>query len=325
LLFTLLALACLAGGAAAVAAGIRQDATPAGEVSAASLAHALDAAEADGGAVVFRSSDADGRRGALAVAALGGGTRTVGAQRCDRVYYAGGRGLCVARAGGFAAGYEADILGPDLRVRKRLGVAGIPSRARVSRDGRLGSVTMFVAGHAYATAGSFSTQTTLIDMTTGTRIADLEGFRVLRGTRLITAQDVNFWGVTFARDDDTFYATLATGGHTYLIRGSIRTRTARVLAENVECPSLSPDETRIAFKRRTASSSQPWRLSVMDLKTKRITPLAETQSVDDQAEWRDDAHVLYGRANGVWEVAADGSGTPRRLLAGASSPAVGRP
>ena len=172
-------------------------------------------------------------------------------------------------------------------------------------------MTLFVTGHAYD-PGSFSTQTTIIDLATGSKIADLEHFTVLRGNRQVTAVDVNFWGVTFARDSDRFYATLATGGKTYLIRGSVRERLARVIHENVECPSLSPDGTRIAYKKRTGSRTAPWRLTVLDLATMRETPLSEERSVDDQAEWLDDGRVLYA-VDGV------GVGGPRRRDGGAAA------
>ena len=184
---------------------------------------------------------------------------------------------------------------------------------------------MFVAGHSYAAAGAFSTATTLIDLTRGEKITDLEKFTVTKGGRQVTAVDVNYWGVTFApRDSDRLYATLATGGRTYLIEGSVRRRVAHVIHENVECPSLSPDGTRIAYKHRTGSAEDPWRLTVLNLATMRETPLAETRSVDDQAEWLDDDHVLYGRGGDVWSVPADGSGAPKRFLANADSPAVVR-
>jgi Tol biopolymer transport system component len=146
----------------------------------------------------------------------------------------------------------------------------------------------------------------------------------MHGERRVTAIDVNFWGVTFARDSDRFFATLATGGKTYLIEGSVRRREARVIHENVECPSLSPDGTRIAFKKRTGSAEAPWRLTVLDLRTMAETPLAEPRSVDDQAEWLDDDHVLYGVDGAVWSVRADGRGRPSRFIAGAASPAVVR-
>jgi WD40-like Beta Propeller Repeat len=279
--------------------------------------------------VVFRTVDPrrPGAGGQVAIAALGatGRRRTLTPLTCDRVSYsATGVGICLARGRGFAADEQVKVFGPDLRVRHQVGVAGVPSRARVSPDGRLGAVTLFVAGHSYAAAGSFSTQTTILDLAHGRKIANLEDFVVLRGGRRVTAIDVNFWGVTFARDSDRFYATMATGGKTYLIRGSVRAREARVIHENVECPSLSPDGTRIAFKRRGRSESRPWRLTVLDLATGRETPLSETRSVDDQAEWLDDHRVLYGVDHDVWTARADGRGRPGRFLAGAGSPAAVR-
>jgi hypothetical protein len=246
------------------------------------------------------------------------------ALRCDRVYFAGGRGLCLARGGGFAAGYRAEVFGSDLRVTHALAVTGIPSRARVSPDGRYGAVTLFVSGHAYADPGAFSTQTTLIDLASGRKIADLEQFTVFHGSTQVTAVDVNYWGVTFARNSDRFYATLATGGKTYLIEGSVSARRAHVIHENVECPSLSPDGTRIAYKKRTGSSSAPWRLTVLDLATMRETPLSDERSVDDQAEWLDNGHVLYAVDGAVWEARADGTGLPRRFVARAGSPVAVR-
>ncbi len=97
-----------------------------------------------------------------------------------------------------------------------------------------------------------------------------------------------------------------------------------MIHENVECPSLSPDGTRIAFKKRTGSKGSPWRLTVLDLATMRETPLSERRSVDDQAEWLDDGRVLYGVDGDVWMARADGTGQPRRYLAQADSPAAVR-
>jgi hypothetical protein len=325
--FAVLALACVAGVAVAVVAGIAQS-DGAGETSGAGRRALSDAGAAGRTVVVFRALKA-GRpegEGQMAVsAAAQPAPRTLESMRCDRSYFAAGRGICVARGGGFAEGYEARVFDPEFRVGARIPVDGVPSRARVSSDGRYGTVTMFVTGHSYADAGAFSTQTTLLDLRGGKAIADLEEFAVMRGQHRVTAVDANFWGVTFAPgDSDTFYATLATAGKTYLIKGSVSGRTARVLHANVECPSISPDGTRIAYKRRTRSDSDPWRLTVLDLATMRETPLAETRSVDDQAEWLDDDRVLYGIDGAIWVVSADGTGKPSRYMAEADSPAVVR-
>jgi dipeptidyl aminopeptidase/acylaminoacyl peptidase len=319
-LFALLALACLAGTAAAIASALGQEDGD-GKASAA-VRGALSGSEP---VVVFRSLDrasADAR-GEVALASLSDpGRREPASLRCDRVHYAAERGICLARKPGFAGGYQAKVFGADMRVEHAVDVQGVPSRARVSPDGRYGSVTLFVTGHAYAEAGSFSTQTTLIDLERGEKIAELEDFTVTNGGKQVTAVDRNFWGVTYARDSDRFFATMATGGKTYLIQGSVSRRTAHTLHENVECPSLSPDGTRIAYKKRVDSAEGPWRLAVLDLETMRETLLAETRSVDDQAEWLDDDHVLYGTDREIWSVSADGSGEPSRFIARGESPAV---
>jgi hypothetical protein len=322
-LFVVLAVVCALASVAAVTVAVLQ-ARPGAASSGASGALAA-AREADRSVMVFRSlaSATRDQVGIVPIGAAGGGA-TLSNLRCERVHFNAGSGLCVARGSGFAAGYRARIFGADLRVRRELDVAGIPSRARVSRDGRLGSVTMFVTGHSYAAAGAFSTQTTLIDLRSGQAIAELEDFTVSRNGRVITAEDVNFWGVTFEPDGDHFYATLATGGRTYLVRGSIRDRSMRTLHENVECPSLSPDGTRIAYKKRVGSGDVPWRLTVLDLATMRETPLSEGSGFDDQAEWLDDEHVVYGLGGEVRVAAADGSGAPKPFRAAADSPAVQR-
>jgi hypothetical protein len=131
--------------------------------------------------------------------------------------------------------------------------------------------------------------------------------------------------VTFA-DDNRFYATLSTGGHRYLVRGDWAARTVETLADGVECPSLSPDGTSLAFKRALdGEPAKGWRLSVMDLATLRVTATAETESVDDQAAWLDADTLAYTRrasdgTPSIWVVPADGSGTPRVLVPGAESP-----
>ncbi len=297
-----------------------------GEASARATSALADAKASGQRMVVFRDRASHGRVEIAPAGADGAGKAVVSGMRCDRVYFAAGRGLCVTRGSGFAAGYRAKVFDEHLKVLHDMPVEGIPSRARVSPDGRYGATTLFVSGHAYAEAGTFSTATTLFDLRSGTKIADLEKFTTYdRDGQVVTAVDVNYWGVTFdPRDSDRFYATMATGGKTYLIRGSVSRRRADVLKENVECPSLSPDGTRIAYKKRTGSKSDPWHITVLDVATLHETPLAEPRSVDDQVEWLDAGHVLYGVGGSVYELPSDGTGTPRKYISGGDSPAVVR-
>ncbi len=237
---------------------------------------------------------------------------------CERVYFAAGRGLCLAVAPS-GVDYEATIFDSSLRPVKRLGLTGLPSRARVSPDGRFGAMTVFVAGHAYLSGGGFSTTTTLVDMRSGKQIAQLEQFDVTRNGEAFDAADFNFWGVTFSEDPNTFYATLHSGDRYYLVEGDVRDRALRVIRDGVECPSLSPDGTRIAFKSRIGNENR-WRLKVLDLATLAAHPLAEHRSIDDQAEWLDDDTLVYSSGANVYAVPADGSGAPRLLLRDATSP-----
>jgi hypothetical protein len=323
ILFVALTVVCALAGVAYVALGARAEretALPAPKAARPLTAQPLSAASRT---ILFRNLDRSrpAQNGFAAYSPLSApARRKVVPMACGRVYFAGGRGLCLEPAGSLIK-QRVYLLDSRLRTVGAVTVAGVPSRARVSPDGRYGSVTYFVYGHDYATPGAFSTATTLIDLRQKNKIANLERFTVTREGERISSPDFNFWGVTFADDSDRFYATLATRGRTYLVEGSVSKRTARVLHDNVECPSLSPDETRIAYKRRVGSGGN-WRLTVLDLATMRETALAETKTVDDQAEWLDADRILYGRDGDLWVVAADGSGTPRRFLAGADSPAV---
>ena len=278
--------------------------------------------------VLFRSADRDhaSTLGRMTVAAIRDGRpgrpRPAGPS-CDRVAFAGGRGLCLEVTG---ASLRAAVLDARLGTVHELELPGIPSRARVSPDGRWGGVTAFLVGHGYAAPGAFSTAATIVDLSTGRIVGTLEqNFRVMVGERALTARDRNFWGLTFAADGDTFYATAASGGRTWLVKGSIRARTARAIHENVECPSLSPDGTRIGYKKAVGHDPTVWRFGVLDLATGRETPLAETRSIDDQLAWLDDGRLLYADTRGTtWVVRADGRGRPARWLRAADSATVGR-
>jgi hypothetical protein len=332
LAFTLLCLACLlvAGGTVGAAALRARDEDRKSEQAAAiarpTIARMLEERQPF---VLFRSLDRnDGSTyGRLALAPLHGGdagTRLLAGEKCERIDLAAGRGLCLGTAG--PVGFSAKILDGTLHEVGSVRLAGVPSRTRVSPDGHYGAVTSFVSGHSYADVGQFSTATTIIDLARGRKVADLEkDFTVMVNGWKATGIDRNFWGVTFSRNGDTFYATMGMSGDTWLIKGSLRRRTAKAIHENVECPSLSPDETRIAYKKAVGHNPPIWRFHVLDLATGHETALAETQPLDDQMEWLDDHRLLYRSGESTWTVPADGSGSPRRWLEAGDSPAVVRP
>lgn len=323
--FAALVLVCVAAGGGYVAWAATRDGNQPRDAPARRDASVTATPGPRGPTVVFQHVARDGEYARIAIArADRPDRRTFTGLTCERMHVAGGRGLClVGRQGLTGPTYKALIFDSSFKVRRERTVPGLLSRARISPDGRYGATTGFVAGHSYAEPGQFSTLTTIIDMARGSIVADLEDFTVTREGRPVRSADRNFWGVTFARDSDRFYATMRTGERTWLVQGSVRDRSLRTLYENVECPSLSPDETRVAYKKRVEEGDVIWRLYVLDLRTMKETRLADSRLVDDQAEWLDDETVLYGRVDGkIWAQRADGRGSPRPFLDDALSPAV---
>ena len=286
--------------------------------------------------IVFRDN-ARAHFGVLAMAALRdpSGPRAVTTTRCARSYAAMHRGtaetLCLS-LNPHTIEYQTDVLDDQRRPVQSLPLEGIPSRARLSRDGTLAATTAFTAaGDSYVTK-NFTARTYITTVGRPHSSVDLERFRLTVDGRRVAPIDRNYWGVTFSADDNRFYATVAFGGRTWLVRGDLHARTVTTVHENVECPSLSPDGRTLVYKKRYDANRQHWRLTAVDLRSQRETPLAETRSIDDQVEWLDDAHVMYevprsgtdaGRSD-VWTVPADGTGHATLLIPLASSPAVVR-
>jgi len=137
--------------------------------------------------------------------------------------------------------------------------------------------------------------------------------------------------VTFAHDGNTFYASLRTNGKTYLLRGDLAGRRFTVLRDNVECPSVSPDDRFIAFKKFIGPDPGAWRLAVLELSTMKERLVAgETRYIDDQVEWLDGDRLLYAVTRrttsiaDVWVASATGDGPAKILLPQAESPIVVR-
>jgi hypothetical protein len=285
---------------------------------------------------VFRDTGGGGDYGRVAVstAAAPDGARALTDLRCDRVHMANGIGMCLRADLGVIPRYEATVFDTDLLERNRFDIAGQPSRTQVSPDGSLAAYTVFVTGHSYA-EGGFSTRTAIVDTTTAEEVVELEQLTVWRNGEVFDRPDFNFWGVTFTDDANRFYATLGTGDELLLIDGDVAAREARVIADDVECPSLSPDGLRLAFKVRHVDTFGlvTWAPGVLDLRTMQRTDLAEARNVDDQLEWLDDATVMYGLDDptsfsprtDVWTVPGDGRGEPALLIPAAWSPVMTAP
>jgi hypothetical protein len=307
--------ACLliGGGYVAIAAlGPDETTTEARPEATAVLAHTD---------LMVRAVDPDNPRLNGRVFSVDGGRveKRSGELACERVYYAAGAGICMGVAPS-GVDYTAKVFDARQQPLHEVSLTGLPSRARVSADGRYGAMTVFVSGDSYLeSASAFSTRTTILDMETGKQLGQLEQFDVTKDGKPFDAVDFNFWGVTFARDPNRFYATLGTGGEHYLLEGDVAAHSLRVLRDGVECPSLSPDNTQIAYKSRIGDSER-WRLRVLEVATLADHAVAERRSIDDQVEWLDDHTLAYSDGVDVYTVPADGSGAARLLVRDATSP-----
>lgn len=296
---------------------------------------AAPATWASGDRVVFRNTALGEGYGMVGSVRLDdpAGPRALTEVACDRVDAIEDEFSCLRTERGIVPSYSASLYTNDGTVVLTWALPGIPSRTRISDAGTRIATTSFVTGHSYATTG-FSTTTTIHD-DLGGGFGDLEEWTFVVGGSTSTPVDRNFWGVTFV-DETTFYATagLTGSGRTYLVRGDIPARTLTTVAEDVECPSLSPDGTRIAFKRVTAGTGPTAHRTpaILDLTTGEVTVLPETRPLDDQIEWLDDSTILYGMPrddqpgqSDVWALEVDGSGAPELFIEHAWSPSVVRP
>lgn len=272
-------------------------------------------------------SDASFRKLLLAPLATPDGASYETPLSCDRAYFAGTRGICLAVEGELFKRNYAYVFDEGFNRLHKVRLTGLPSRTRLSPDGRLAAITVFEHGHSYAIEG-FSTRTSILDTAQGQVLGDLEQFTIFRDGERFQAVDFNFWGVTFASDSNRFFVTLASGGTKYLVEARVDTRQGKVVRTGVECPSLSPDNTKLAYKEMLRTDGV-WRLRVHDLGTGRDEPLTmESRSVDDQVDWLDDRRVLYhmggSRGSDVWVLNVDNTQQPAVLRHYAYSPAVVR-
>ena len=286
------------------------------------------------GRIFFRYNAVDSHYGKLAFIEYGHAAppHFIDALSCEVAYVAGGRGICLKADRGVFTTYTARLFdAKTFRTLAEVPLQGIPSRCRLSSDGRVAASTVFVSGHSYASI-DFTTQTLLMDAASGKVLANVEDYSVTRDGTPFSNQDFNYWGVTFTPGAKQFYCTLSTNRKHFLVKADIDRRSATVIHENVECPSLSPDGTRIAYKKRFMVNGRiVWQLHILDLNTGAETPLNENRSVDDQLEWLDNNRVLYtlpesetssSASTNIWVSDADGRTPPEIFLKKAYSPSV---
>lgn len=284
----------------------------------------------EGDRIVFRNTAMGEGYGALAAVALDSpaGQRALTGMVCDRVAERAGLISCMKTQRGIPTTFENEVFDDEGNLLETLALPGVPSRTRIS-DGGLIATTSFVTGHSYA-AGSFSTETTVTKQD-GSGFGNLEDFTMHVDGKELTAVDRNVWGVSFASEDE-FYVTVASGGETWLMQGSFSERTLTSVIENAECPSVSPDRTRVAYKKRTGSgASVHWDIAVLDLNSGKETVIGLRDGFDDQLEWLDDEHLLFGvpRAGAVGDsdvyiIDAKADAEPSVLIEHAWSPSVVR-
>ncbi|MGB8380523.1 MAG: hypothetical protein WCG47_04605 [Dermatophilaceae bacterium] len=309
----------------------RRSAEQSQAVAAASAAPSVAMSElAAGPRVVFRHTGLGADYGKAAAVSLADSTgpRAFYNVACERLYAVPSRTVCLYRDAGLVTTYQGQVGDGSFANPAPLPLTGLPSRARLTADGSLVATTTFVSGDSYLSQG-FSTRTYVTTLATG-ESQHVEDFALVHEGQPVNPVDRNYWGITFSADDHTFYLTASWAGKTWLAKGDLRTRTITTIAENVECPSLSPDETRVAFKKRVGTGANPWRLMVRDLASGVESNVAEQRSVDDQVVWLDNSTLAYAlprtapgvATSDIWSVPADGSGSPQVLVADAFSPTV---
>lgn len=284
----------------------------------------------DGPRIVFRNTaigPAYGRVGTVALADPAG-PRAITDLDCDRIDVVATAGSCLQSDPGIVTRYRWLDLDADLDVLDEQPLAGQPSRTRLSPDGTLVASTTFVAGHSYMEVG-FSTATVVREVG-GDSWGNLEKFQLILDGKEVRPVDRNVWGVSFDRTGTGFYATAATGGSPYLVRGDLATRTLTTVRKGAECPAQSPDGTQVAYKVDVGTDAVHWAIAVLDLATGQQRILdGEERSVDDQLQWLDDDTLLYGLprdddpgVTDVWSLGVRGVAAPQVLIEQAWSPAV---
>lgn len=279
--------------------------------------------------VMFRTLAPARAHGRLAMTTgISAGLRAMVPLECLRVAFAGGRGLCMHDEASATSVVRAVTIFDSRFVRhQRLALAGIPIRARVSPDGRLGAITTY--GEEESPEGErLATESFFVDLSSGAVLADLREFTLVGPGGAAVTGPIDIASPAFMRDSNGFFAAVSAPAGRFVVRGSVSARRLEVIAEGLWSEGLSPDETRLVAKRNDGEHGR-WHLVVLDLATLTTTPLDQgARAVDDQVDWLDDRRVIFhdvsAEGTGIWAVPADGSGPPELLLPHAFSATVVR-
>jgi hypothetical protein len=114
------------------------------------------------------------------------------------------------------------------------------------------------------------------------------------------------------------------------VKGNVDRKAVEIVAPDIECPSISPDNQVVAYKQRVpGGAAVQWEVWLFDLKTGQRRGLAERHSVDDQVQWLNDSRVAYARptpgdpaSTDLWVVGREPGAEPRVFLPHAGSPSV---
>lgn len=246
------------------------------------------------------------------------GSANVAELQCERVYAAGGTGVCLRKNN--ALTYSATILDRQLTSIGTFPLSGLPSLARVSPSGRMVAWSSFEQGSTYS--GAFATRTAILD-TQSESLTDPAEFTLKIGKKDEKGAR-QLWGITFA-DDNRFYATAEVGDTRYLVAGDIAARTLESVARDVTSPAVSPDGAQVAFVRKVKTDGGHWQLFVMDLGTGTERPLSDRRGITDQPVWLGPERVGYvvrskDGTPSIWAVGTRDGARPTLLQDNADSP-----
>ena len=265
------------------------------------------------------------------------GSRTLLDRDCIRVHIAADRGVCLSQGNGVVPSFTTSFFDPAAPLTTIKSYASaLPSRARISPDGRFSSVTAFISGASYEDiGGEAATIVTIddIDGEGGNTLSSLSRYDIDSDDATYgDSIDAQYWGMTFA-DSDRFYVTGFFDETAEILLGSVDDQTLTPTGWEGSCPSLSPDGKTLVFKEERPEGG--FSLVAVDVETERRWTLNESKSVDDQVEWLDNDTILSGvHPDGaddsvqpefdIWMIDIDEDAEPELFLPNADSPAVAR-